>query len=339
MEGPTKFGDRVLAWLSGYTIKMKRLIVACLIALAPLAAHAQPDRPIRFLLGFPAGAASDTLTRMLAEQLRAGLNQQVVVENRVGASGRLAAETLKAAPPDGATLLLSPVANVAIFPHTYTALRYDPFADFAPVSHIASFQIGYAIANNVPAKTTAEYVALVKREPKYGSFGSASAGSIPHFFGVLFGRNAGMELTHIPYKGSGPVLNDLAGGQISGASLGIADLAPLARAGRFQVLATSGAKRSAALPEVATFREQGFPIEGHGWFAVYARAGSPAALIDRYSKILADATKSKAFVDWFAKTGLEGTGTTAAELAKIHRDDYERWGPVIRASGFKSDDQ
>ena len=311
---------------------------AALLGLCALAAQAQTDKPIRFIVGFPAGAASDALTRQLADELRKAMNQPVIVENRVGASGRLSAEALKAAAPDGQTLLLAPVALVGIFPHTYKSLRYDPFADFAPVSHIGSFEIGFAVANNVPARTVAEYVALVKRDQKFGSYGSASAGSIPHFVGVLFGRAAGIDVTHVPYKGTAPVLNDLAGGQVAAGSLGIADLSQLHRAGKLRVLATAGINRSAALPDVPTFKEAGYDIQGSGWFAVYTRAGSPKPLVDRYSKIFADAVKSPTLADWLRKIGLEGTGTTPEALAQIHRADYDRWGPVIRASGFTSED-
>lgn len=312
------------------------LTILALSVLAP--AYSQSEKPIRFIVGYPAGAVSDTLTRMLAEELRKQLGQTVIVENRVGAAGRLSCEALKAAAPDGQTLLFAPVALVAIFPHTYKSLRYDPFVDFAPVSHIAGFQIGLAIANNVPATKLAEYVALVKRDPKFGNYGSSGAGSIPHFVGVLIGRAAGIEMTHIPYKGTAPVLTDLAGGNVSAGSLGIGDLSSLHRAGKLKVLATSGAKRSPAMPDVATFTELGLGIEGSGWFSVFTRAGSPKPLVDRYAKIFADAARGPAMQELFDKTGLDGSGTTPEELARIHRADYERWGPVIKASGFTSDD-
>ncbi len=312
-------------------------LTASLVCATPIA-HAQSDKPIRFLVGFPGGAVSDTLTRMFADRLRVGLGQPVIVENRVGAGGRMAAEALKAAAPDGQTILLAPVATKVIFPITYKALRYDPVKDFAPVAHVANFQIAFAIANNVPAKTLGEYVALVKRDPKFGNYGSAAAGSIPHFFGVMFAKAAGVELTHVPYKGTAPVLTDLAGGQINAGSLTIADISPLHKAGRIRALATSGAQRSEAMPEVPTFREQGFNIEGNGWFAVYAPAGTPRPIIDRYNRIIVDAVRSPEFREWFSKIGLEGTGSTPEELASIMRADAERWGPPIRASGFTPDD-
>jgi tripartite-type tricarboxylate transporter receptor subunit TctC len=322
------------------TMKTRMLVAlaACLGLAQPAQAQAPGDKPIRFLVGFPAGAASDTLTRMLAERLRAGLNQTVITENRTGAAGRLAAEALKAAPPDGSTLLLSPVATAVIFPISYKTLRYDPFKDFAPVAHIANFQIAFAIANNVPAKTLTEYVALVKRDPKFGNYGSAAAGSIPHFFGVMFAREAKIELTHVPYRGTAPVLTDLVGGQVNAGSLTISDIGPLHKAGKVRAIATSGAQRSDALSDVPTFREQGIPIEGNGWFAVYTTAGTPGATIDRYNRILVDAVRSPEMREWFAKVGLEGTGSTPESLAATMRADFERWGPPIRASGFTPDD-
>jgi tripartite-type tricarboxylate transporter receptor subunit TctC len=314
------------------------ITIATLAFAGATCAQTQADKPIRFLVGFPAPAVADSTTRLLAERLRVALNQPVVTENRVGAGGRLAAEALKAAAPDGQTILFAPVATTVIYAITYKSLRYDPFKDFAPITQVASFPIALAVANDVPAKTLSEYVALVRREPKYGNYGSSAAGSIPHFLGVMFARAAGIDLTHIPYRGTAPVVTDVLGGQISAASVTVADVSQLHRAGKLRVLATSGAKRSHVLPDVPSFREQGFDLEGNGWFAVYAPAGTPRAIIDRYNKILVDAVRASELREWFAKVGLEANGTTPEELAAIMRADLARWGPPIRASGFTPDD-
>jgi len=307
------------------------------VALAP-GVHAQTEKPVRIIVGFPAGATLDSLARMVAEKLRASLNQPVIVENRPGAAGRLAAEFVKGQPGDGLTLLMTPVANMAINPHSHKGLRYDPFRDFAPVSHVANFQIAFAVGPAVQATSLREYVAEVKKDPKAGNYASAAAGSIPHFLGVMFARTAGIELTHVPYKGTAPALTDLVGGQIAAAVMTVPDIANLQKAGKVRALAVAGAKRSEALPEVPTFKEQGYDLEGSGWYAVFAPAATPKATVDRLSGLIAQATQSPDLRAWIQKGGMEATGTTPAELAAILKNDYAKWGPVIKASGFTSED-
>jgi tripartite-type tricarboxylate transporter receptor subunit TctC len=311
------------------------LAVACLLAIPQAGAQ---ERTVRIVVGYPAGAAADGIARMLAERMRGSLGATVIVENRTGAAGRLAPEHVKSAPADGSTLLFTPLANVVAHPHVYPKLRYDAFADFAPVAHVANFQLAFAVGAQVPAASLKEYVALVRSDPKQGNYASAAAGSLPHFFGVMFGRAAGIELTHVPYKGTAPALNDLAGGQIAAFSGTEVDVAPLAKANRIRVLATSGAKRSAQSPDVPTFREQGYDIEGTAWYAMYAPAGTPKATIDRIASAVTEAVRSPEVRAKLEPMGLEPTGFGPAELARIHKADYDRWGPVIRASGFKPED-
>jgi tripartite-type tricarboxylate transporter receptor subunit TctC len=260
------------------------------------------------------------------------------VENRVGAAGRLAAEFVKGQPGDGMTLLMTPVANMAIMPHSHKGLRYDPFGDFAPVSHVANFQIAFAVGPAVPSQSLRDYVALVKKDPKAGNYASAAAGSIPHFLGVMFARTAGIELTHVPYKGTAPALTDLVGGQIAAAVMTVPDIAQLQRAGKVRALAVAGAKRSAALPDVPTFKEQGYDLEGSGWYAVFAPAATPKETVDRLSRLVAQAAQSPEVRAFIEKGGMEATGTTPAELAAMLKADHDRWGPVIKASGFTSAD-
>src|SRR5581483_671268 len=175
-----------------------------LAVLAAQSATAQ-EGVTRIVLGYPAGATSDILSRLVAEHMRQTLGRPFIVENKPGAGGQIANEVVKAAAPDGATLLITPVATMAIFPHSFAGkLRYDPFKDFVPVAHLSNFQLGFGVNANVPAKTLAEYVAAVKKDPKLGFYASAASGSIPHFFGVMFARTAGIDLTHVPYKGTAP---------------------------------------------------------------------------------------------------------------------------------------
>jgi tripartite-type tricarboxylate transporter receptor subunit TctC len=291
---------------------------------------------VRIVLGYPAGATSDLLSRLLAEHMRVSLGRPVIVENKPGAGGQIANEVVKAAAPDGATILVTPVATMAIFPHSFAGkLRYDPFKDFAPVAHLSNFQLGFGVNASVPAKTLAEYVAAVKKDPKLGFYASAAPGSIPHFFGVMFARAAGIELTHVAYKGTAPALQALAGGEVSALSTVAADIGTLVKSGKARLLAVSGEKRAAAFPDVPTFKESGYDLVALPWYAMFAPAGTPQAIIDKYSAAAIAAVRDPAMHDRLENMGLEPTGLGPQELAKILKADYDKWGPVIRASGFK----
>lgn len=310
-------------------------IAALLAALALALPAAAQDRTVKFLVGFPAGASLDTMTRLVSDRMRVTLNQPVVVENRPGAAGQIAMSAVKAAPPDGLTLVMTPLVTVVTAPHVQD-LPYDAFADFAPLSHTANFLFAFGVNAQVPAQTLAEYVALVKRDAKYGNYSSAAPGSLPHFFSLLFADKAGLAaMNHIGYKGSAQAMTDLLGGQIAAFMGVVSDLAPQHKAGKLRVLATSGAQRARDLPDVPTFIELGYAIEGAGWYAAYAPAKTPKETVDRLSSAIAEAIRSPEVRVKLEAMGLEPTGTNAAELARIHRADYEKWGPVIRASGFK----
>ena len=308
------------------------LLIASLL-LAPLAAA--QEKTVKILVGFPAGAGLDTMTRLVADKMRVKLGQPVVVENRPGADGRIVMDLLKASPPDGLTLVMTPLVTVVTAPQVFKDLRYDAFADFAPVAHAAGFLFAFCVGPDVPAKSLAEYVAYVKRDPKNGSYASAGAGSLPHFFSVLFADTAKIPMVHIGYKGSAPAITDLIGGQISAFMGTASDVAAQHRAGKLRVIATSGAQRARVLPEVPTFREQGYNIEGGGWYAAYAPARTPKAEIDRLAAAIIEGIHAPDVREKLEALGMEPTGLGPAELAKIHKADYDKWGPVIRASGFK----
>jgi tripartite-type tricarboxylate transporter receptor subunit TctC len=310
------------------------LLAWCLGVSQPAAAQ---EGTIRIVLGFPAGASSDLLTRLLADHMRATLGQAVIVENRTGAGGQIANEAVKSAAPDGHTLLMTPVATMSIYPHSYARLRYDPFKDFEPIAHLADFQLALGVSAKVQAGTLAEYVALVKKDSKAGYYASAAPGSIPHFFGVMFARTAGIEMTHVPYKGTAQVLQALAAGEIAAATTLAADIGALARAGKARILATTGAARSPAFPDVPTFRESGYDIEGTGWYGLFAPAATPAATVARLSAAAIDAMRAPAVRSRLENLGVEPTGLGPRELAAVMKRDYERWGPVIKASGFKAE--
>lgn len=312
---------------------MKRTIVALALALASLGAHAQQGT-IKFLVGFPAGASLDAMTRLVAEKMQASLGQPVIVENRPGAAGQIAMSAVKAAAPDGNLLVMTPLVTVVTAPHIQT-LPYDPFKDFAPVAHAADFLFAFAMGPATPAKDLKSYVGLVKQDAKYGNYASAATGSLPHFFSLLFAEKAGLKMTHIGYKGTAQAMTDLLGGQIAAFMGTVSDVAPQHKAGKIVAVATSGAARSRHLPDIPTFKELGYDIQGAGWYAAYAPAGTPPAVIERLSKAISagiNAPDVRAKLDNY---GMEPTGLGPAELARIHKRDYEQWGPVIKASGFK----
>jgi len=312
-----------------------RTLIAILLALSSAAAVAQ-DKTIKFIVGFPAGAGLDAMTRLVADRMRAILGQPVIVENRPGAAGQIAMNALKAAAPDGQTLVMTPLVTVVTAPHVQK-LAYDPFADFAPVAHTADFLFGFAVGPNVPAKNLAEFIALVKKEPRHGNYASAGAGSLPHFFSILFAQTAGINMTHIPYKGTAPAMTDLIGGQISSFMGTASDLAAQHRAGKLRIVATSGAARARVVGDAPTFKELGFNIEGAGWYAAFAPAKTPKEAVDRLAGAIVAAIKAPDIREKLEALGMEPTGLGPEDLARIHKADYDKWGPVIKASGFKLD--
>jgi tripartite-type tricarboxylate transporter receptor subunit TctC len=317
------------------SLRRQLVLATCLSALT-VGAHAQGN-VIRIVVGYPAGATSDALTRVVAEAMSKRLNQPVIVENRTGAGGQLANQAVKAAAPDGMTIMMTPVATMSIFPHSYAGqLKYDPFKDFAPVAHLSDFQIGLGVATNVPAQTLEEYVKWVKADPQKNSFyGSAAPGSLPHFFGVMFAKSAGLQLTHVPYRGTAAAMAAIAGGEIAALSTVAADLRSLVEGGRARLLAVAGEKRSPAFPDVPTFREKGFDLVATPWYALFAPAGTPADVLQRLSKAAVDSVNDPAVKQRLLDMGLEPTGYGPDRLATIMKADYERWGEPIRESGFK----
>lgn len=308
------------------------LLAACAMA-TPVLAQA----PLKMIVGFPPGATSDTLTRALAEGMRAHFDRPVIVENRPGGGGLAAAKLVKAAPPDGNTLLMTPLGTM-LQPHSVKAADFNSLTDFVAITQISTFDIAFAVAPELPARSLQEYVALVKKEPKRGDFASAAAGSLPHFFTLMFARSAGIDMLHIPYKGTAPAITAAIAGEVSLLSTTSADIANQVKAGKLRALAVSSARRSPVLPEVPTMREQGYNIEGSAWYAFVAPPGTPPEMVKKLNAAIVAAIKSPVTAERMRAMGVEPTGTTPEAMAAILKSDYERWGAVIKASGFKADD-
>jgi tripartite-type tricarboxylate transporter receptor subunit TctC len=311
-------------------------LTALLCAAAVGSAQAQiGQQPIRIVMPYPAGSVGDTTARSIAEAMRSALARPVIVENKAGGAGRLGVQSVKDAPADGSVLLFTPIAPMAIFPHVYEKLGYDPVVDFEPVSHVATFDLGVAVSAKVPAASLKELVAWLKTNPGQANYGSPAAGSLPHFFAVLFGRTANIDFRHVAYKGNPQAITDLIGGHLPIFFTSTQDLVETHKAGRLRVLATSGSARSPALPDVPTFAESGYAIRGVGWYGLYAPAKTPSEIVTRFSEIVVAAVRAPELRNRLTMLGLEPTGTSPSEFARIQKADIAYWGPTIRASGFK----
>jgi tripartite-type tricarboxylate transporter receptor subunit TctC len=316
------------------------LFAICCAALSavalPAVAQDKIDRPVRLLVGFPAGGTADLIARVVADRMKDSLGQPVIVENRPGAIGRIAADAVKAAAPDGTTIMVMPIGPMVVVPHVYADITYDPIKDFTPIAIGATFQFAIAAGPQSGAKNWNDFVAWAKANPGKVAYATSGAGSLPHFFGVLLGRGIGVEMLHVPYKGSAAYINDLIGGQIPAAIDAIADLSELHRAGKITILASSGAKRGAALPDVPTFAELGVKnVEAMGWFGFFAPAKTPKAIVETLNRAINRALQSPDVAEKLSKVGMDPATGTPEEFGAIVASDYAKWGPIVKASGFK----
>ena len=292
------------------------------------------EQPTRIIFPFAAGGSGDALSRLIADQLRQSLNETVIVENRTGAQGRLGVQDVKRAPADGKTLLLTPVAPMSIYQLVYKNLTYDSTADFTPLSQLATFDFALAVGPQVPARSLKELVAWLKANPAQCNYGTPGAGTLPHFFGVTFGKASGVDLRHVGYRGSAAALTDLMGGQIAIEVTTSSDLIKQHQAGKIHILATSGAKRSPFLPEVPTFKEAGYDIVGEGWYGMFAPAKTPPDVTARLSAAIAAAVHAPIVKERLLAFGLVPTGTSGAEMGRIQKADTALWAPAVKASGY-----
>lgn len=322
--------------------RLLRHVAACTLALACAnASHdavAQAPPPLTLIVGYATGGSVDFLARLIAEPLRKSLARPVIVENRPGAAGLVAAAELKRAPADGSVLLVAPLVIPVLAPLTYRELPYDPDRDIAPVTQILRLQQAFAVPAAHPAKSIADYVAWAKLHPERATFGSSTPGGLPHFLGLLVGKEAGLDMVFVPYKGAAPMLNDLAGNQISAGVDSLPDLLPLHRGGRIRILATSGRRRSPLAPDVPALAEQGFPsIDAVSWVAVFAPGGAPKDVRERIARAVSAAVQAPEMREALVARGFEPTGTTPDELGAVIAADRARWAPVVKASGFRAD--
>ncbi len=318
---------------------LRRTLSAALLALAAFAAagpaSAQSDQPLRIIVGFAPGGSVDITARLLAERMRETLKRPVIVENKAGAGGRIAPETLKTAAPDGNTIMITTIGQMSVQPNIFSDLRYDPVNDFTPIGLVVTSDLGLFVGPATPAKSVPEFVAWAKANPDKANYATPGAGTLLHFLGLLFTKQAGIEMKHITYRGGAPALNDLVGGQVPAMFDSIVDVMEMHKAGRIKIIATSGAKRSPLTPDVPTFKESGFDIATGAWFGAYGPAKLPAEHVARIGAAIRDALKAPDVVARFQALGLIALGSSPEELVATQKADFDRWGPIIKASGFK----
>jgi len=305
--------------------------------LGVLPSLAQPlQSTARIMVGFPPGGPTDVIARLFAEQMK-GYASSTIVENRPGAGGRVVMDVLKNSPADGSVMVLTPAVAMCLYPHVYKSLSYNPLQDFAPVTTACTTAMVFAVGPMVPAtvKTLAEFIAWCKANPKQASYGSPGAGSPLHFLGVMLSRAANFEYLHVPFQGTAPSIQSLLGGQIASCISPIGPFVQHIKAGTLRALATTGAQRSPLLPDVPTIAEAGYPsLQFSEWFGFFVPAKTPSETVEKLSGALRAALQTKEVLAGLANQSVEPGGLTPAEFARQIKADYERWGPIVKESGF-----
>jgi len=316
---------------------MKIVIALCaaLAMAANAAAQGYPGRPITLLVGFAPGGGTDTVARVVQKKLGEYLGQTIVVENRAGAGGIIAADLVSKAAPDGYTILLATIAALAVAPHLNSKLPYNPLRDFAPISMATVSGNVLVVHPSLPAKTIAEYVKVANSRPGGLPYGTSGVGSAGNLAGELFRLTAKANLIHVPYKGGGPAMSDLLGGQIPSVFASATTATPQVKAGRLRALGTTSAKRSATLPDVPTIAEQGYPgYEATNWYAFVAPAKTPRDIVLRLNREIVKTLRDPETHGAIFKQGEEPTPSTPEELAQHMAREYATWGKVIKEAGI-----
>jgi tripartite-type tricarboxylate transporter receptor subunit TctC len=315
---------------------LRRLFLAGLFTLAAGLAQAQATGPIRILVGFPPGGGTDAIARTLADKLKDALGAPVVVDNRAGAGGQIAAQALKAAAPDGHTFFLSHDHSISILPQVTKNPGFDPAVDFIPVAGFASFANALALSGGTPAKSVAEYVRFVEQSGGKDTIGVPAPASIPEFLvGMLAGKYK-LDLQAAPYRGSAPMMADMLGNQIKAGVGSIPDFIENHKAGKLRVVAVIGDKRQALLPEVPTFKELGIAgLEDLPYYGIFAPAGTPQPVLDRFNQALAKVLAMPEVREQLAGMGLTVAYQPQAAFAKRVQGYTRSWERIIKASGFQ----
>ncbi|WP_431270504.1 Bug family tripartite tricarboxylate transporter substrate binding protein [Dankookia sp. P2] len=316
----------------------RRTLLAATLAAPASAQSGWPDRPIRWIVNFPPGGAADTLSRALGEAIGNRLGQPIVIENRPGAGGLVGADLVAKARGDSHVVLMSSAASHGIGPVLYPNMPYDPMADFTHIALVGTFASVLVVNPGVPAKDLGEFLGMARARPGGLAYGTGGNGTMNHLVGQLLARAAGVELMHVPYRGSAPALADAIGGQIPAVMESLPIALPHLRSGRLRALGTSEATRDAALPEVPSFTEAGYPAaRSTNWFGFSAAAGIPPEIAIRWGALIAEALVDATLRARFAGIGVVPGRMDAAGYTALIGGELERWRAVIQAAGIKPD--
>ena len=319
-----------------------RLLCAARIATiagAPVAfaqPNAYPNKSIRMVVPYPPGGPTDLTARVVAAEMSKTLGQSIIVDNKPGASGMIGAEVVARAEPDGYTFLANASLHV-INPHLYPDMRFDALKDFVPITQLAAVPLVLVVPNSLPVQSIKDLVEYGKKNPGKLNFASSGSASAQHLAGESFKVAAGIEMQHIPYKGSSPALADLVGGQVQLMFDSMPSAMPFIKAGKLRAIAVTTLKRAQALPELPTIAESGYPgFDVATWYGFWAPKGTPAAIVKQLSQAASQALKLQSVQEQYAGMGAEPVGSTPAEFAKYNETELAKWEKIVRASGAKA---
>jgi tripartite-type tricarboxylate transporter receptor subunit TctC len=316
---------------------MHGLVAGAALGVLPWRANAAgwPERPVKLIVPFAPGGNTDGIARLIGQYLSQKLGQTFVVENRLGAGGIVAADTVARSAHDGYTLMMAALPQIAILP-VLQKTNYDPIKDFAPISNVATNPFVLIVHKDVPVKSVAEFVAYVKAHKDTISYASAGVGSLSHLAMALFLKQAKIEMTHVPYKGNAPSLADVVAGHLPTMFSNLSDALPQMTAGNVRAIAVSGDKRAVQAPDVPTVAESGYPTyKALTWNGLVAPAGTPKEIIDKVAKVVEDACKEPAFAQKLAAYGVDPLGNTPEEFAKMIKEDMATWATALKAAGVE----
>jgi tripartite-type tricarboxylate transporter receptor subunit TctC len=317
---------------------MRAFAFAFLLAAGAVSGQSYPSKPIRLVVPFAPGGSSTLVARFMSEEMAKALGTSIVIENKPGGGGNIAMQEVARAAPDGYTLIIGHVGSLAMNPYMYEHLPYDVDKDFAAVSLLAIVPNIFVVYHEVPAKNLREFVALAKASPGRINYGSAGNGSAGHLAMEYLKQVTGIELQHVPYKGTGPNITDLIAGRTQATSAGTPPLMPHVKSGKLRVIAVGTSKRLHSLPDVPTVAEQGYPgFETSQWYGLNAPANTPEPIVRRLAEEAAKAAKSALVLERFKADDAEAVGSTPQQYAAFIKKEQERWSKVVRAANVKAD--
>jgi tripartite-type tricarboxylate transporter receptor subunit TctC len=313
-----------------------------LLFCSPLHSIAAASDQIKIIVGFAAGSGADVITRIVAKRIQIATGRAVIIENKPGAGGRIAADAVVHSDPDGSVILMAPIVTTAFTPFIDKSLDFDALNDLTPITRLGNFKFALAVGKSFPVDNLAEFMAYVKSNPGKISYGTPGAGTPAHFLGAMLNRATGIDLLHVPYRGSGPAAAALLGGEIPSAINTTASMKQLYDDGRIKLLAVTGTKRSPTLPEVPTFGELKMNLgeieNAELWYGFLAPGKTPAALVEELNSIIVDALHDPEVQLHLANLDIEVATDTPESFKKLIKADYDRWGAVIRSTGFTLND-